>query len=315
VPDRYEFVPNRTADYLNVFDPGAGIVVKRIQVGRRPDVTATTIDGRYLYVAGEYLAVVDLETLEVIRTLTGQGIEEHYGLNVFPDGRRMFLYNYDGSIAILDHVDDPRRLTVEEVLRVNEPAEPEAAVGGKGHFTGDGAHYINANWHTNSVFSIDLAKRYTVTTLVPSGFDKPDDLVMTADHRKGYAASFGTDEHPGSFVHVFDAAEGRVVKAIRVGRRPAGLTMSPDNRTVYVTNVQDGSVSGIDTASDDVLYTVSAAASYRAAGIPGDWLDIEGVSVSADGRTLYAYAVNYGALVVIRDLGGTNEARLIPEGS
>jgi YVTN family beta-propeller protein len=312
VPDRYEFVPNRTADYLNVFDLAAGRGVKRIQVAGRPDVTATTIDGRFLYVAGEHLTAIDLQTLTIMGTFSGNGINAHYALNLFPAGRRMFLFNYDGSIAILRHADDPRRLAVEKVLVVNQPAEPDAAIGGKGHFSADGRRYINANWHTDSVFGVDLEQGYRVTTLVPTGFSRPDDLVMAADGRKGYAASYGRAPDL-SAVHVFDLETGCVIKTLRVGRNPAGLTMSPDGRYVYVTNVADGSVSAIDTQGDEVLFTASAAHEYRAAGITGDYLDIEGVTVSADGRTLYAYAVNYGALIVFEGLSpsGVQCARFI----
>jgi YVTN family beta-propeller protein len=311
VPDRYEFVPNRQADYVNIFDLSEGQWIKQIRVARRPDVTATTIDGRYLYVAGETLAIIDLETLSVIRTLSGQGIQAHYALNVFPDGQRMFLFNYDGSIVVLKHAGDPQRLCVEKLSVVNRPALPDAAVGGKGHFTADGRRYINPNWHTNAIFSIDLTRDYALTTLVSSGFDKPDDLVMTADERKGYTASHGSTPQAQGAVHVFDPASGSVIKTIPVGRKPAGLTMSPDSRIVYVTNVPDGSISAIDTLTDEVLFTASAAPCYRKAGITGDHLDIEGVSVSADGKTLYAYSVNYGALVVFDDLGNTNRPRLI----
>ncbi len=312
VPDRYEFVPNRKADYLNVFDLDAWRCVRRIPVAGRPDVTATTADGRYLYVTGEYLAVVDLETLEVVRTLAGEGISAHYAVNLFPDGRRLFLYNYDGSIVVLHHADEPARLAVERVLRINQPAEPDASVGGKGHFTLDGRRYINANWHADSVFGIELDRDYRVTTLISAGFSRPDDLVVTMDERKGYAASYGRAPEL-SGVHVFDLERRRITQTLKVGRLPAGLTMSPDSRYAYVTNVADGSFSAIDTASDEVLYTASAAAEYRAAGIEGNHLDIEGVTASADGRTLYGYAVNYGALVVFEGLSpsGVRAVRFI----
>ncbi|NLE45116.1 MAG: hypothetical protein GX620_10375 [Chloroflexi bacterium] len=310
VPDRFEFVPNRCADFLNVFDVSALTPAKRIQVAPRPDVTATTLDGRFLYVSGEYLVVIDLTNLEVVRRFSEPGIRAHYALNVFPDGRRMFVFNYDGSIAVLDRVDDPGRLAVERLIIVNQPALPDAAVGGKGHFTADGRFYINANWHTHSVFQLDLLQDYAISDVIPAGFDKPDDLVMAADERKGYAASYGSAGCRGA-VHVFSVEDGCVVRTIEVGRQPAGLTMSPSGQWVYVTNVADGSVSAIDTHTDEVRFTASAASCYRDAGITGDYLDIEGVSVSADGRTLYAYAVNYGALVVFEDLGGTNRPSLI----
>lgn len=307
---RYEFVPNRRADYLNVFDLTARRLVKRIPVAKNSDVTATTVDGRYLYQAGEYLAVIDLETLTVVRTLSGDGIGACYALNVFPDGRRMFLFNTDGSIVVMGDADDPFRLAVERVIRINQPALPDASVGGKGHFTADGRRYINANWHTDALFAVDLKRGYEITVLIPEGFSRPDDLVVAADDRKGYAASHGRGDYRGA-VHVFDLGERHILRTIEVGRHPAGLTMSPDSRTVYVTNVPDGSISAIDVQSDQVLFTASAAPLYREAGITGDHLDIEGVSVSADGRTLYAYAVNYGALVIFDDLGGSNRPSLI----
>ena len=307
VPDRYEFAPNRNADYVNVFDLAARRCVKRIQVANQPDVTATTADGRFLYVAGDALCIVDLETLGVVRTLSGGPISSHYAVNLFPDGRYMWLYTYDGAMLVLRDADDPARVAVEQVIRVNAPAAPDSAVGGKGHFTSDGRRYINANWHTHIVFEIALDEGYEVRSLVAAGFDKPDDLVMPPGEHKGYAASYGSGRDARGAVHVFDPVLGRVVKEIRVGRHPAGLTMSPDGRTAYVTNVADGSVSAIDVETDDVLFTLDAAPAYRAAGITGDYLDIEGVTTSADGRTLYAYAVNYGALVIFDDLGGRNQ--------
>jgi hypothetical protein len=306
----YEFVPNRRADYLNVFDLAQRRWVKRIAVAHASDVTATTIDGRWLYQAGEYLAMIDLETLAVVRTLSGNGINACYALNVFPDGQRMFLFNTDGSLVVMRDAADPFRMAVEKVIRINQPALPDASVGGKGHFTADGKRYINANWHTDALLAVDLERDYEVSVVIPSGFSRPDDLVMLPDDRKGYIASHGRDDYRGA-VHVFDVEERRILRTIEVGRRPAGLTMSPDSRIVYVTNVPDGSISAIDTHSDEVLFMASAAALYRQAGITGDHLDIEGVTVSADGKTLYAYAVNFGALVIFDDLNGTNRPTLI----
>jgi DNA-binding beta-propeller fold protein YncE len=176
-------------------------------------------------VAGEFLSIIDLETLNVMRKLTGEGIHAHYALNLFPDGQRMFLFNYDGSIVLLNNVYDPHRVSVKKSMVVNQPVLPDAAVGGKGHFTADGQRYINANWHKNAIFSIDLANDYAIATLVPSGFDKPDDLVVTADERKGYSASHASDPSSQGAVHVFDLVTGCITKTILVGRKPAGLAM------------------------------------------------------------------------------------------
>jgi DNA-binding beta-propeller fold protein YncE len=311
LPDRYEFAPNRRADYVDVFDLETRRLAKRVQVSAWPDVTATSADGRYLYVAGQALSVIDLESLEVVRTLAGGDILPHYAVNLFPDGQRLFLFTYAGTIVVLQSAADPQRLEVQRVIVVNQPAQPEAAVGGKGHFCADGRRYINANWHTNSVFCLDLAHDYAQTTLVAGGLDKPDDLVLTADERKGYTASHGAAPGARGDVHVFDPQSGEVLKAIQVGRKPAGLTMSPDSRIVYASNVPEGSISAIDTTTDRVLFSASAAECYRRAGIHSDHLDIEGLTVSADGRRLYAYAVDYGGLVIFDDLGGQNRPSLL----
>jgi YVTN family beta-propeller protein len=312
VPDRYEFVPDRTADDLYIFDLAARRRIRHLKVGAQSDVTATTVDGRYLYVAGKYLSVVDLETFEIVRTFAGEGRQHnYYAINFFPDGRRLFLFSGDGAITVLAHVDEPARLSVEKVMQINTWTPPDSSVGGKGYFTADGRRYVNANWHTHTVFVLDLEADYALTTLVPGGLDKPDDLVVPAGERKGYTASHAGRADARGAVHVFDLAGGQILRAIEVGRHPAGLTVSPDGRIVYVTNVPDGSFTAINAATDEVLYTASAAACYRAAGITGDHLDIEGVSVSADGQTLYAYAVNFGALVIFDDLGGENRPCLI----
>ena len=313
VPDRYEFVPNRTQTHLNIFDLATKTKAKALEVCGHPDVTATTIDGRYLYQAGTYLVAIDLTTLEVVKTYAGKGIGDGYAVNVFPDGKRMFYYNMDGSIAVLRNADDPFKLEAEHVIVVHPAEPPESANGGKGQFIAGDRRYINANWHKNQVFEIDLTD-YSVRVLVPEGFSKPDDLVMAPDERKGYTASHSPGPEGGQDgVDVFDIVEGRVLRRIKVGRQPAGLTMSPDESIVYATNVPDGSVSAIDVATDSLLYTASAAEAYHAAGIRDERLDIEGVTVSQDGKTLYAYAVNFGALVIIEDLGSENRATVIPE--
>jgi YVTN family beta-propeller protein len=317
VPDRYEFVTNGRADYMNVFDLAARRCIARLRVGRQPDVTATTADGRYLYVASaEHLAIVDIDSLEIIRTLVGNGIGHNYALNLFPDGERMFLFQAGGSIVVLAEAHDPRRVRAERVIRVNPPALPDSAVGGKGHFTADGRYYINANWHTDAIFALDLAHNFALIPLVSTIVSRPDDLVMTANDRYAYIASHGRSGFTGA-VHVMeleragDSISGHIVDTITVGRNPAGATMSPDSRTVYVTNVPEGSVSAIDTATNTVAFTVSAAACYVEADITDNHKDIEGVTVSADGRTLYAYSVRYGGLVIIDDLGGKNRPSYI----
>src|SRR5205814_8391373 len=66
-----------------------------------------------------------------------------------------------------------------------------------------------------------------------------------------------------------------VTATITVGKRPCGLALSPDRRTVYVALGQDDAVGVIDVAQAKLTRTIPAGR------------DPELVVVSPDGKTLY----------------------------
>src|SRR2546426_11415032 len=59
-------------------------------------------------------------------------------------------------------------------------------------------------------------------------------------------------------VTVIDAATRAVVGTIKVGKRPRGVTVSPDGRKVYVSNSNSDSLSVVDAKTLEVLSTVPA---------------------------------------------------------
>ena len=46
-----------------------------------------------------------------------------------------------------------------------------------------------------------------------------------------------------SLVHVIDVASGKVVKNVKVGKRPRRMALTPDGKQLWVTNELDASVS------------------------------------------------------------------------
>src|SRR5947207_11327675 len=76
-------------------------------------------------------------------------------------------------------------------------------------------------------------------------------------------------------VTVIDAASGKVVKQIPVGKRPRGVAVSPDGKRVYVCNSNSDSVSVIDPAVLTVVQTAPAGQ------------DPEGIAVNRTGTKLY----------------------------
>lgn len=74
---------------------------------------------------------------------------------------------------------------------------------------------------------------------------------------------------------LIDPASGKSLRRIPLGDEPEAFDISPDGKTIYVSNEDEAEASFIDMASGRTLATV------KVGGEP------EGVKVSADGKTLY----------------------------
>jgi PQQ-dependent catabolism-associated beta-propeller protein len=74
---------------------------------------------------------------------------------------------------------------------------------------------------------------------------------------------------------LIDPATGKSLRRIPLGDEPEAFDLSPDGKTIYVSNEDTGEASFIDLASGRKLKSVKVGA------------EPEGVKVSADGKTLY----------------------------
>lgn len=74
---------------------------------------------------------------------------------------------------------------------------------------------------------------------------------------------------------LIDPASGKSLRRVPLGDEPEAFDLSPDGKTVYVSNEDEGAVSFIDLASGKKTQSVKVGK------------EPEGVKVSADGKTLY----------------------------
>lgn len=74
---------------------------------------------------------------------------------------------------------------------------------------------------------------------------------------------------------IVDPATAKSVRRVPLGEEPEAFDVSPDGKTVYVSNEDEGAASFVDAASGKVLQSVKVGK------------EPEGVKVSADGKTLY----------------------------
>jgi PQQ-dependent catabolism-associated beta-propeller protein len=74
---------------------------------------------------------------------------------------------------------------------------------------------------------------------------------------------------------VIDPVTGKSLRRVPLGDEPEAFDLSPDGKTIYVSNEDEAEASFIDTTSGKVLKSIKVGQ------------EPEGVKVSADGRTLY----------------------------
>jgi PQQ-dependent catabolism-associated beta-propeller protein len=94
-------------------------------------------------------------------------------------------------------------------------------------------------------------------------------IQLTSDHLIMVAC---TDSNAAD---VIDPATGKSLRRIPLGDEPEAFDVSPDGKTIFVSNEDAGEVSFIDSVSGKLLKSVKVGN------------EPEGVKVSADGKTLY----------------------------
>jgi PQQ-dependent catabolism-associated beta-propeller protein len=92
---------------------------------------------------------------------------------------------------------------------------------------------------------------------------------LTPDRRLLVAC---TDSNAADLI---DLASGKSLRRVPLGNEPEAFDISPDGKTLYVSNEDEGVASFVDFASGKVTQTVKVGA------------EPEGVKLSADGSTLY----------------------------
>jgi len=100
---------------------------------------------------------------------------------------------------------------------------------------------------------------------------------------------------------VIDPATGKSVRRVPLGDEPEAFDLSPDGKTIYVSNEDEGAVSFIDAANGKVLQTIKVGK------------EPEGVKVSADGKTLYVTS-EVASLVHVIDVASAKVVKNVKVG-
>ncbi|HKV89516.1 MAG TPA: beta-propeller fold lactonase family protein [Candidatus Dormibacteraeota bacterium] len=282
VPERV-YVPNSSANTVDVIDPNTYKVIAHYAVGQIPHHIAPAWDMSALYVDNEgssYLTVLDIHTGRP----TGQKIYIPYPYNLY--------FTPDGTKAI----DVVERLQRIEFRDWRHGWKLLKSVGipwpGADHldFSADGSYLMISTEYSGVVAKVDVNKMALVGSVNVGGL--PIDVKVSPDGSVFYVTNQGR-----MGVSVIDPVAMKEIKFIPTGRGAHGLQVSRDTRSLYVSNRLEGSMSVISFATRSVT-----AKWWIPGGGSPDMLQLNpaGTRLWASGRynaTVYVFDTTTGQVV------------------
>jgi len=270
-----------------IIDAGAGEVVGRVPVGKRPRGLKLSGDGKHLFVAlsgsprggpgvdesklppadraADGIGMVEVASRKVMRTFdSGQDPES---FDVSRDGRTLYVSNEESAeMSVLD-------LTAAKVIaKVPVGGEPEGVT-----LRPDGKFVYVTSEVSNQVFVVGLPSRKVVAQIATGA--RPRAVAFSRDGAKAFVTC-----ELGGEVTVIDTKKLTPVAHIKIEAhakaplppRPMGIVLAPDGKHLYVSNGRGASVAEIDVKTEQVSRFLDGV---------GDrpW----GIAVSRDGRSLY----------------------------
>lgn len=249
---------NSDDDSLSVIDTTNYSETARTYIGRAPHHLIVTPDGKTLIIAlseGNELAFIDRATGALVRRVEAS---DPYQIGFSPDAK-WFVAN---SLR-LDRIDIYDAKTYQLVHRLAAPKMP-SHIG----FSPDSSTVYVTLQGSDRLTAIDLAsgkEKWTVYVgRQPAGvLVRPSGTIL--------AAIMGSDH----FVEV-DPKDGHTIRRVETGRGCHNFLLSPDGKTLYVSNRVAGTISVLDPK------TLAVTATLQAPGGPDD------MAVSPDGKELWA---------------------------
>ncbi len=299
--EKYEFTHGERS--VCVYDIDSMDFVKEIEVGTFPDCHATSVDGKYLYIACfEGIYVISIEKLAVEKVIDTGRV---YATNTLADDDTLLVHDLCGGVQLIKNITDMDKIHIHSRTQVIPNGQFRCEIGGKGNFIENGRYYLCSGWKQSKMYLFDVKNDFTFETFidVDPRLMGSDDLVINADKTKAYTASHCGNEIK-AHVSVIDIPGKKILGTIETGVGSCGLTMTGDERYVACSNDQDDSISVIDTTIDKVVNTPCAREGFDSLGITGY---IQGISAGTDDSIFVYGCQGNGALVRFFDVDRANK--------
>lgn len=265
-----------------VVDTESGKVVQTLKVAAEPYGVITDKASQLAFVTHEYpglVSEIDLKTMKVVRQIPAGSFTR--GLALHPNEQTLYVTEfYTGILNAIDIksgkiVDSWKGHTTDNLLRnvIIHPTRPKAYLP---HIRS----MVNVHQGAGSIFPqvsvCDLRKDKTErrSSTAMDSFNgvyvvtNPWEAAMAPNGKKFYVIYAGTDDMNICDVIDDDYKEiNRSGFAVRVGKNPRAIRLSPDGNTVYVYNAMDFTVT-VHSASMAKLATIPVCDAPKSA----DWV-------------------------------------------
>lgn len=234
-PER-AYVPNAAADTVHVIDPRTFKITATYPVGQMPHHVTPSWDLTKLYVTntrGNSLTVIDPMTGKVVGDVP---VEDPYNLYFTPDGKM--------AIVVAERF---RRLDFRHPQTWKLIKSVPAKCSGVDHlaFSRDGSYLVASCEWSGRIIKVDLRKIELVADM-PVGAN-PIDVMRPPGQHLMFVADQGVHG-----VFVIDPDAWKQVGFIPTGRGAHGILPSRDEKSLYVSNRLEGSISVIHVATRKV---------------------------------------------------------------
>jgi YVTN family beta-propeller protein len=234
-PERV-YVPSATGNTLHVIDPKSFKIIATHGVGLFPHHVTPSWDLTKLYVTNtgqNSLTVIDPKTGEISGEIR---VEDPYNLYFTPDGKMAVV------VAERHKRLDFRDLRTWKLIKsisVEWPGVDHLA------FSRDGSYLVASCEWSGRIVKVDLKKLELVADMALG--KNPIDVLRPPRQRLMFIADQGVGG-----VFVVDPDAWKELQFIPTGRGTHGLLLSYDEKKIYASNRDEGSISVIDIASRKV---------------------------------------------------------------
>lgn len=300
-------VANMGDNTATLVDVASRRVVATLPTGSGAHEVAVSHDGRWAVVSnygvrgapGNSLTVIDVPAAAVARTIDLGDFKRPHG-SAFLPGDSLFAVTSEMSRAVV--LVDFKNGTVVGSIPTNHPASHMLAM------TADASRIFTSNVADGTVSELDLANRTFVRefTVAPA----VEGIAVTPGGEHVWVGS-----NQQKTVTVVDPRAGTTVATLSGFGMPYRLAVTPDARTVVITDPPNAVVRIVDAATrrDRAVVRVDSTGVTAGAEFPGS-PSPEGVVISRDGRTAFVTLQGSSRVAMIDIASGTMFAS-VPTGA